>query len=113
MSAARLLRDNLITSSTMLSASSLRPGTVIVDDSGPYCFNEYDMMQRVSTFRDVIVTEAGRVRSPSAIRMTAYVPKRFRNIPLIENHTTKRDPFSITGCILSSALSAVVVAVTW
>src|SRR5207237_573753 len=83
-------------------------GTLLVDDSSPHCFRLDRAVRRLRERQDVLFTEGGMLRAPRPLRQLLYVPaelERFvRDVPaeLFANY----DPHHITGCVLSSLLSA-------
>jgi hypothetical protein len=86
----------------ILDIDKIRPGTMIVDDSAPHCFNPVNAIRRLEEKEDILFTEGGFLRSPYPIKQLIYQPS-FLGLatPLLE-----QDPFNITGCIFSSLLSA-------
>ncbi|WP_158501832.1 AMP-binding protein [Vitiosangium sp. GDMCC 1.1324] len=64
--------EEVYSASVILSATSaanlvevdrLRPGTLVVDDSAPHCFDPRRAIRRFQERRDVLFTEAGAIRS--------------------------------------------------
>jgi hypothetical protein len=47
----------------LLDVDRLRPGTLVVDDSAPHCFDPRRAIRRFQERRDVLFTEAGAIRS--------------------------------------------------
>jgi amino acid adenylation domain-containing protein len=105
-------RSTLIIGATnvpnLIDLTRVQPGTLIVDDSAPHCFDLTHAMERFQHHRDILFTEGGVLRSPRANSERRYLP------PYAEeamNGTLAKavfayDPFEITGCVLSSLLSA-------
>ena len=91
----------------ILDITQVRPGSIIVDDSGPHCFVIKDTIQRFRRDEDILFTEGGVLLSPHPVRRLRYLPR------LVEekaNHSylerfSRHHPFQITGCVLSSLLS--------
>jgi hypothetical protein len=95
----------------VLDAARLKPGTIVVDDSHPYCFNPEMATRRFLEQGDILFTEGGVAKSPRPISELRYVPRSAPGIDLSELGTAlsrgfKHHPFNITGCVLSGLLSA-------
>jgi acyl transferase domain-containing protein/acyl carrier protein len=93
----------------VLELTRLAPGTLVVDDSSPHCLNGPAALSRLAQDEDILFTEGGFIRGPSAMPRIAYVP------PRVANHLPAELPqlfFSmlraedITACILSALLTA-------
>ncbi len=86
----------------VLLSRNIRPGTIIVDDSAPYCVSAPDIIQRMHHRRDVIATEGGLVHSPVPLQHSIVGGqnelKGMGWVPYL-------NAFEITGCVLSSVLS--------
>jgi hypothetical protein len=92
----------------VLDISRVRPGTVIVDDSGPHCFSVSAAVRRLSGAGDILFTEGGVLRSPRPIERVRYLPRaaeRTASAPYLES-ITRHDPRRITGCVLAGLLCA-------
>jgi hypothetical protein len=87
----------------VLDVGQLRPGTLIVDDSSPHCFDPRRAIGRLEARGDLLFTEGGVLHAPAPIRETSYVPQALT--PFFARFL-RRNPHDITGCILSSLLSA-------
>ncbi|MEO9629276.1 MAG: amino acid adenylation domain-containing protein [Sulfitobacter sp.] len=48
----------------VLNVEQLRPGTIVVDDSAPHCFDVPSMFHRMQSHRDILATEGGTLRLP-------------------------------------------------
>src|SRR5262249_43657328 len=48
----------------VLDIQRVRPGTLIVDDSAPHCFDEQAALRRLTEQADILVAEGGMLRSP-------------------------------------------------
>ena len=57
-------------------SEQIRPGTVIVDDSGPHCFNADEAVQRFKAHEDILFTAGGVLRLPEPFQRTLYLPQR-------------------------------------
>jgi len=89
----------------VLEISRLRPGTLIVDDSAPHCFNVEAGYARLKRDKDVLFTEGGQLEAPFALDRLSYIN---RELP-----TDTQEAFrAITplgarnsgGCVMSSLL---------
>mmetsp|Transcript_10377 Transcript_10377/g.24034 ORF Transcript_10377/g.24034 Transcript_10377/m.24034 type:complete len:1012 (+) Transcript_10377:2252-5287(+) len=81
----------------VLKVSKIRPGSVIIDDSGPLCFNEEEALERVHRTNDFLFKEAGSIFLPECMCMT--FDKWAKS--LIEPFVHKR---KIGGCVFSSII---------
>ncbi|MGB7293372.1 MAG: amino acid adenylation domain-containing protein [Thermodesulfobacteriota bacterium] len=85
-----------------------KPGTIIVDDSAPHCFSIEDAIRRFENHGDIIFTEGGVLRSPKPVYHLQYMPDTVER--LIDKNqlqtSSERNPFQITGCVLSGLLSS-------
>jgi len=104
---AELYTASLIIGATnvpdVLDITRVKPGTLIVDDSAPHCFNSEQAIQRFEKHGDILFTEGGTLKSPQPIRQISYLPQ---DLAGILNKYTPRDAFTITGCVLSGLLTA-------
>jgi predicted amino acid dehydrogenase len=95
---------------SVLDVDRLAPGTIVVDDSAPHCFDTERMLARVERTGDVLAHEGGLVRSRTPIAHSLFLPDgiraRARDIVegLLSQQALAHD--QIMGCVLSSALSA-------
>ncbi len=86
----------------ILEIDKVKPGTLLIDDSAPHCFCPEEAIKRFEKRGDILFTEGGFLRSPEPINKMIYQPPGFGvKVPMME-----QDPFNITGCILSSLLTA-------
>lgn len=96
----------------ILDIDRLKPGTIIVDDSAPHCFNINQAIHRFETQQDILFTEGGVLQSPEPMPETRYIPKDVARTPALADlemalaRGYRHNPFAITGCIFSSLLSA-------
>jgi amino acid adenylation domain-containing protein len=92
----------------VLDVARLAPGTLVIDDSAPYCFSERAAHQRCEQAGDVILIEAGHLNVPDGLRQISYVPallqQRLEPADLLR--LTYFDAERSTGCIVSSLLTA-------
>ncbi len=95
----------------ILDIKRLQPGTIIVDDSFPPCFNTIDAIRRIEDQHDILFTTAGNLRLDDEIEETIFLPNGLEEF--LDNNSgnsrlkalISRDPNEITGCILSSILT--------
>ncbi|EOY4514634.1 hypothetical protein ACP51X_001670 [Vibrio vulnificus] len=87
----------------VIDIASLRPGTLIVDDSDPHCFDADKAVERCMENGDILFTEGGALRAPSVIQHRIYVPKKLEWA--LQYPADDDNAHHITGCILSSLLS--------
>jgi amino acid adenylation domain-containing protein len=93
----------------VLDVERLRPGTLVVDDSGPHCFPPDAAIARFQQRGDILLTEGGLLRAPELLRRTQYLPPAARHTltePQMAAFLRRHQPYALTGCILSSLLSA-------
>jgi hypothetical protein len=92
----------------ILDVEQLRPGTLLVDDSSPHCFRVDRAVRRLRERQDILFTEGDTLRSPHPLKQVLYVPADIeRVLPAIPAEVIGNyDPHNITGCVLSSLLSA-------
>lgn len=88
----------------VLDISRVRPGTLLVDDSDPHCFDAQAAIERFERDGDILFTEGGALRAPDVIHHRIYLPEQFEwalQYPVDDDNA-----HHITGCIFSSLLSA-------
>ncbi len=90
----------------ILQVKSLLPGTVIVDDSAPHCFDSEDAMARIREQGDLLVTEGGLVKLPEAAPVMIYRPEFIEKALLSTRLDQSFHAHEITGCVLSALLNA-------
>ncbi len=93
----------------ILDVTRLQPGTLLVDDSAPHCFNPEQAMKRFERHRDLLFTEGGIMRSPQPFHELRYVPQVIEQTLTVHQFDTlfaRHDPYEIMGCTLSSLLSS-------
>jgi len=94
----------------VLDVNRLKPGSVLIDDSAPHCFDVAQAALRLQQQGDLVVSEGGLVRSPTVLSHRVFLPKRARQgAELLITRTLRQQAFAedqIMGCVLSSALSA-------
>lgn len=87
----------------VLDVARLQPGTLIVDDSGPHCFNPQQALQRLKQSADILFTEGGALYLPQGLQHQCYTPAGLENVFI---DSGMLDPHILMGCTLSSLLSA-------
>jgi len=85
----------------ILDVDRVRPGTLIVDDSGPHCFDVERAFARLARAGDVLFCEAGAVRLPVGLEV---MPAAAAPPDLVRRLTGIGD--TIMACTLSALLSA-------
>jgi predicted amino acid dehydrogenase len=90
----------------VLEVDRLGPGTIVVDDSFPHCFDPERAISRMSSHGDVLLVDGGLVLPPGTIEWTVNLPA---GIATVLGHHPEASLLpgstSITGCILSSLLA--------
>jgi hypothetical protein len=111
---ARFYDASLILGATnvpgVLQVSALNPGTLLVDDSGPHCFQAEEAYARLSAAQDILFSEGGLLKSPHPIGESRYVLQG--TLDRLGPQAAERlswfirpNADHITGCVLSSLLS--------
>jgi hypothetical protein len=92
----------------ILDVNRLRPGTIIVDDSSPHCFSVPSARRRLQTAGDILFTEGGVLGSPQPIALLRHLPRAREEAlpPAVRERLRTHHPDHITGCVLSSLLTA-------
>ena len=88
----------------ILSVDRLAPGTLIVDDSAPHCFDKPQMIQRLDERGDVLFTEGGVLELPQPVHELRHVPPLLQHLALVDRQS---DPRLLTGCTLSALLPSI------
>jgi hypothetical protein len=91
----------------VLDPARLQPGTLIVDDSAPHCFDTGSMLERIQRENDLLVTTGGLLSSPRPVFRDLFLPEA------IEGAAAEHDlalpiqqPDVIPACALSALLTA-------
>ena len=95
----------------VLDIAALKAGTLVVDDSGPHCFDIQSAIRRLEERGDILFTEGGVLQSPQPISELRYVPPAAQvpglsRLERLLPRGTVHDPRHITGCVFSGLLSA-------
>jgi hypothetical protein len=92
----------------IIDIETVRPGTIVVDDSAPHCFSVGRTVKRLQKHADILFTEGGTLQSPHPIHRLRYLPRFVEKRG--NSHYLKtvfsHNPFHITGCVLSGLLSS-------
>jgi predicted amino acid dehydrogenase len=107
---AEVYRSKFIIGATnvpgVLEIQRLSAGTIVVDDSFPYCFDLDRAISRMSSRGDVLLVDGGLVSPPGTIEWSVNLPA---GIAAVLGHHPEASLLpgstSITGCILSSLLA--------
>ncbi|MFC1752837.1 AMP-binding protein [Thermoproteota archaeon] len=90
----------------ILEIEKLKPGTVIIDDSYPHCFDTQKAFYRFNTQADILMSEGGMLNAPSPLTELRYADEAILNIKeKIPGSFWTRTSREITSCILSSLMS--------
>ena len=90
----------------VVAVEKLKPGTLIVDDSGPHCFDSEKAKQRLQDQKDILFTEGGAVTLPGGVKITQHIPKQLLHV-MKNGQPYYESPDIIMGCTFSSLLSIV------
>ena len=94
----------------VLDVRRLRPGTVLIDDSAPHCFDVEQARLRGEREGDLLICEGGVVRCPQPLTHRLFLPTSARSAsPKLTGGALGKQAFSptqIMGCVRSAALSA-------
>ncbi len=92
----------------VLDVHQLNPGTMIVDDSAPHCYCVPEAVRRLEDEHDVLFTDGGVLRSPQPIPLLRHLPRVRESLlpPAALRKLLRHEPRQITGCVLSSLLTA-------
>jgi predicted amino acid dehydrogenase len=107
---AEVYRSKFIIGATnvpgVLEIDRLAPGTIVVDDSFPHCFDLEEAIGRMASRGDVLLVDGGLVSPPGTIEWSVNLPA---GIAAVLGHHPEASLLpgstSITGCILSSLLA--------
>jgi amino acid adenylation domain-containing protein len=107
---ARVYDATLIVGATnvpdLLHVESLKPGTLIVDDSAPHCFEPQALIQRLQSSQDILFSAGGAVQPVEPVRRIRYLPRHIEQMMLPEaaRVISNRDAHRLAGCAFSSLL---------
>ena len=60
--------------SNILDIARLKPGTLLIDDSGPHCFDKKAAVERLQKSADILFTEGGVLESSVPLEKMFYLP---------------------------------------
>jgi amino acid adenylation domain-containing protein len=91
----------------VLDIDQIAPGTLIVDDSAPHCFNPDQACRRFEQQYDILFTEGGALQTPQPVLATKYYPRRAQQtLPSPYRETFARhSPDTLMGCMFSGLLT--------
>ncbi len=91
----------------ILMIDNLKPGSILIDDSGPHCFNLGAAVRRIQEKSDILITEGGTLHIPENLKVAAYLPRQMQDIYAAAGAQPYQgfNPRHLTGCVLSSALT--------
>jgi amino acid adenylation domain-containing protein len=91
----------------IIEVNRVKPGTIIVEESGQRCLSRDDAVRRIETDGDILFTEGDLLRLPFESTSLMYLPagvetalRQTKAISLLDF-----EPFAITGCVLSGLLT--------
>ncbi len=91
----------------ILDVEKLSPGSIIIDDSFPHCFDPESAFKRFRTYSDILFTEGGILQRAESIQEIRYWPQEFAlyhdELPSL---FLNRHHNEITSCMLAGVLSA-------
>ncbi len=89
----------------IIDINLLKPGTLIIDDSGPHCFSKAKAISRLTENSDILFTEGGVIHSNSPMKKYIYLPEYINESITNDFYQHFISKHEITGCILSSLLT--------
>lgn len=89
----------------LLEIAQVKPGTLIIGDFPPHCFNKTAAIKRYQQQGDILFTEGDVLKSPQAIFKTYYLPEDIEELSIVEKNITPFYDHTITGCVFSSLLA--------
>ncbi|MEG4026392.1 amino acid adenylation domain-containing protein [Microcoleus sp. S13C4] len=93
----------------ILDIKRVKPGTLIVDDSGPHCFSPEQAIDRFEKHKDILFTEGGALHAPDPIETVIYLPESMKKNMEEDSWSDEfkpTNPLNIMGCVMSSLLSS-------
>lgn len=96
----------------ILDVDRLHPGALIVDDSGPHCFDPALAIKRLHEQNDILFTEGGVLQLPYKLQETRFLPqelsqqKELVDLERVFAKNWTHHPLYMTGCIFSGLLSS-------
>ena len=91
----------------IVSTDSLKPGTIIVDDSAPHIFDYSSCLKRFKEQKDILVLQGGKLTLPAPIKFFySDIAELVSSKEKLEKMSCDR-PNEIMGCTLGSILPLV------
>ena len=91
----------------VLDINQLKPGTILIDDSIPHCFDANKAYERMQSQKDIICIEAGMINSPEPIKETRYLPDEIKPfLSYLPKIILNRLSCEMTSCILAGLLTS-------
>lgn len=90
----------------VLDVNELAPGTIIVDDTSPHCFDVISAVSRFEKQKDILFSEGGVLNTPFPLKETIYIPSAIESEVSSKLLDKNYDPHNIMGCIFSSLLTS-------
>lgn len=90
----------------VLDINLVKSGTLIVDDSGPHCFDPKIAIQRFEKKNDILFTEGGVLHLPIPHHRLIHIPQQLPT-DVAQNLVNSFSQFNsnhLTGCVFSSLL---------
>jgi predicted amino acid dehydrogenase len=87
----------------VLEIGRVQPGTLLVDDSAPHCFDVQQAIQRLETQEDILFTEGGVLELPQPIQYHVHATRPLE--PMLKDTRLFKET-EATGCVFSSLLAA-------
>ena len=91
----------------IIAVGRVKPGTIIVEESGQRCFSRNEAARRIETDGDTLFAEGDLLRLPTPATSMMYLPEEAERLLRRANAVSLLDfdPHAITGCVLSGLLS--------
>lgn len=90
----------------IISVDKIKPGTIVIDDSAPHCYDVEAAIHRLEEQKDILFTEAGILKLSQPIREIRYMPSDEEERRLYTNMVHYRNyDDEVMGCVYSSILS--------
>jgi hypothetical protein len=89
-----------------LDVDRLKPGTILVDDSFPHCFDPEDAIRRMQRDGDVLLVDGGLIAPPGGTDWSIALPN---NLAALVSRDRNLDLLPLTGEITACIFSALMV----
>jgi hypothetical protein len=92
----------------VVDVARLRPGSIVIDDSFPLCFDWPSAVQRIKARGDILCLSAGSVSVGDGVDWALALPPQVQSLrrdELVRSMLPRND--MITGCMLSALLPAI------